>query len=88
MQHGIFSGNTNLQYDSEDKNTLTKSQSSWTAISLGTQSREKHDGIGGADWELNSEIWIHTSGIDSAERGRSGILCSGERMSSWTVLEI
>ena len=50
VQHGIVVGNPKLQYDSEDKNTLEQSQSSWTGISLASQSREKHDGIGGADW--------------------------------------
>ena len=33
-------GNPKLRYDSEDKKTSTNSQSSWTAISQATQSRE------------------------------------------------
>ena len=34
---------------------------------------EEHDGIGGADCESYSEIWMHTSDLDSAEHGRSAV---------------
>ena len=49
--------------------------------------KKEHDWIGDPDWEPHGEIWIHTSELDSAERGRSGVLRSGERRSSWTILE-
>ena len=39
--HGILSASPKLQYDSDDKNTLTKTHSSWTASSLAIQSRKK-----------------------------------------------
>ena len=41
-------GSQKLHCDSED-NTLTQSPSSWTAISLVIQFREKHYDIGGSD---------------------------------------
>ena len=49
---------------------------------------KKVDGIGAAGWEPYSEICIHTSEVDSAERGRSEVLRSGERRSCWTIFEI
>ena len=79
MQRDIWLGNEKLHCDFEDKNTLRKSQSPWTAISLAIQvSRKKHDGIGGSDWQSWCEIWIHSSGLDSLERWRSGVPLSGE----------
>ena len=36
----------------------------------------------------HTEIWIDALELDSTERWRSGVLRSGERKSSWTVLEI
>ena len=36
----------------------------------------------------HTEIWIDASELDSTERWRSGVLRSGERRSSWTILEI
>ena len=80
MQHDISSGNQKLQYDTEDKNTLTESHSSWTANSLAIQSQAR------ARLDLKSGIDIRER--DSAERGRSGVLRSGERMSSLTIFEI
>ena len=44
--------------------------------------------VGGADWCTHSEIWIHTSELESAERRRSGVPRSGEGRSSWTSIEI
>ena len=67
------------------KTTLTKSQSSWTAIWLAIPSQERAR----LDWwRRHSEIWIHTSEFDSAERGRVVVLRNGERRSRWTILEI
>ena len=84
VQHAILSGNQKLQYESEDKNTLTESQSSWTAISLAIQSRERAR----LDWaDTHSAILIHTSSL-TALSGRSGVLRSGERRSSWIILKI
>ena len=74
--------------DFEDENTSTKSQSSWTATSLAIQSRKKARQVGGSDWQSRCEIWIHSSEVDSPERWRSGVLRSGERRSSWAILEI
>ena len=65
-------------------NTLTN-QSSWTAISLATQCREKHYGIGGSDWQSHREIWIDSAEFDSPERWRSGVLRSGEKMSIFSL---
>ena len=36
----------------------------------------------------HSEIWIHLSELESAERVRSGVQRSGERRSSWIILEM
>ena len=66
VQRDIWLGNPKLHCDFEDKNMLTKSQSSWTAISMAIQSREKVL----RDWLV------------------SGVLRSGKKESSWTVLEI
>ena len=41
MHRDIWLGNPKLHADFEDKNTLTKTQSSWAAISLAIQSREE-----------------------------------------------
>ena len=51
-------------------------------------SRKGTTDFGGSDWESHSEIWIHSSELDSPERWRSGVLRSGERRSSWTIPEI
>ena len=47
---------------------------------------KEHDGIGGADWCTQSEIWISTSELDSGERGRSRLQHSGEKVSSGLLL--
>ena len=60
---------------------LTKSQSSWTAILLATQSRERTR----RDWWLRS---VNASELDSIERWRSGILRSDERRSNRTICAI
>ena len=67
---------------------LTRSQSLRTAISLAIQSREKNTTGLVALIGNHIEIWIHSSELDSPERCRSGVLRSGERRSSSTVLEI
>ena len=63
-----------------DKTSLQRQRSRWPP-SL----ENKHDGVGGADCKSHSEIWIHASELDSAERWRSGVLCSDERRPSWTL---
>ena len=75
--------NTKKHCDFEDKNILTKSQFSWTAISLAIQSPEKHNGIGGSHWQSHFEIGIHCSELHSPERWRNGIVRSGERRSDY-----
>ena len=49
---------------------------------------EEHAGTGGSDRQPHCEIWIDASELDSIERWRSGVLRSGERRSSWTIIEI
>ena len=41
----------------------------------------------GAQIGNHTEIWIDASELDSIERWRSGVLRSGERRSSWTILD-
>ena len=74
---------------------ISKTEPCWQDYSLRGQpfcwrpSLEKeHDGTGSSDWEPHCEIWIDASGLDSIERWRSGVLCSGEGRSSWTIPEI
>ena len=70
----------------ETGNVISMNMHAWHTLAV--QSREKHDGIGGSDWQSHSEIWIYASELDSPARGRSGVLRSGKRMSSWIILEI
>ena len=52
----------------EDKNRLTKSQSSWTAISLATQFREK------STTGLVAQIWNHTVKSGSTPQGLTALI--------------
>ena len=49
---------------------------------------KEHEWIGCTDWRTRSGNWIHTSELDSAERGISGVQRSGEKRSSWTMLGV
>ena len=85
--HGILSASPKLQDDSDDKNTLTESHSSWTASSLAIQSRKKHDGIG----LTGNRTVISGSTLQRLTALREGAVefyASGEKRSSWTILEI
>ena len=50
VHRDISMGSTKLCCDFEDKNTLTKSHSSWTASSLAIEFEKQYCGIGGSDW--------------------------------------
>ena len=67
---------------------LIRSESSWTATLLATQSR----GRARRDWWLksvtNCEMWIDAPELDCIERWRRGVLRSSERGSSWTIPDI
>ena len=65
-------GNQKLQYDSVDKNTLTKSKSPWTAISLAIQSRERERAT-----RLVARIGVHTVKSESTHQSLIALSAGG-----------
>ena len=85
--HGILSARPKLQDDSDDKNTLTKTHSSWTASSLAIQSRKNTTEL----VSTGNRTVISGSTLERLTALREGAVefyASGEKRSSWTIPEI
>ena len=77
MQRDIWLGNPKLHCDFEDTNTCTKSPSSWTAISLAIQSREKAR----RDW------WIGNHTVKSGSTLQNVTALSGGEAEFYAVVK-
>ena len=87
--HGILSGSSELHYDSDDKNTLTKNTFFVDSEFAGDPvSKKKKRRRNLSHWEPHSDFWIHTRGLAALRERSSGVLRQCEKRSSWTILEI
>ena len=80
-----MSGNQKLRYDSEDKHILTTTIFVVSDFAGDPVSRKSATGFVAQIWHAHGEIWFYTSEFDSADRGTSGVLSSGERRSRGTI---